>query len=510
MTGAQLFVERLKDHGVRWVSTLCGHGLDPLFDACRRAGLPLIDTRNEQAASYMADAWGKLTRTPGVVAASSGVAHANALAGVVNACFDGSPMLLVTGAHAVATMGHGHFQDLDQVALAAPVCKSARLIDRPETIAPLLEEALSAAVTPRPGPVHLTFPMDVQRAEAPSGERIARRLGEPQSRSPAPLHTLPASYSRPLLIAGSGVFYAQKEQALARFCEKYAVPVVTPIWDRGCVNQAIPQFMGVIGAASGGPRLLPDADLILLCGAAADYRVGYLQAPAIHPAAHVVKIEPQHLGTLELAPQPAWLAEAQRRRDEFRRAFASVPRQRAGIHALDIIEALRGVLTEETVLLIDGGSIGQWCHQLLCDRYPGHWLTCGASGTVGWGLAGAMAARLRFPDRPVILVSGDGAATFTIGELECAVRQRLPFVFVVADDQAWGITRTGQEREFGQPIASELGPIDFATLAESLGARGVRVREAAQIGQEIRKGIAAGRAALIHVPIKGGNNLPQL
>jgi acetolactate synthase-1/2/3 large subunit len=121
-----------------------------------------------------------------------------------------------------------------------------------------------------------------------------------------------------------------------------------------------------------------------------------------------------------------------------------------------------------------------------------------------------MAARLRFPDRPVILVSGDGAATFTIGELECAVRQRLPFVFVVADDQAWGITRTGQEREFGQPIASELGPIDFATLAESLGARGVRVREAAQIGQEIRKGIAAGRATLIHVPIKGGNNLPQL
>src|SRR5581483_4057269 len=211
-------------------------------------------------------------------------------------------------------------------------CKSARLIDRPETIAPLLEEALLAAVAPRPGPVHLTFPMDVQRAEAPSGERIARRLREPQSRSPAPLYTLPASYSRPLLIAGSGVFYAQKEQALARFCEKSAVPVVTPIWNRGCVNQAIPQFLGVIGAASGGPRLLPDADLVLLCGAAADYRLDYIDD------ARVVRVEPEHLASLELAPTPDWLAECQRRRNEFRRRFeASAVRSGSGTHALDIV-----------------------------------------------------------------------------------------------------------------------------------------------------------------------------
>ena len=121
-----------------------------------------------------------------------------------------------------------------------------------------------------------------------------------------------------------------------------------------------------------------------------------------------------------------------------------------------------------------------------------------------------MAARLCFPKRPVILVSGDGSMTFTVAELECAVRQRLPFVAVVADDQAWGITRTGHLRQFGDAISSDLGPIDFAALAESLGAHGVRVSDAAQIAAEIRSGLEEGRPKVIHVPMRGGNELPQL
>jgi len=509
MTGAELFVEILRQHEVEWISTLCGHGLDPLFDACRRAGIRLVDTRNEQTASYMASAWGKLTRRPGVVACSSGVAHANALTGVVDAYFDGAPMLLVTGAHAVSTMGRGHFQDLDQVALAAPVCKFAGLIDSAEKIAAISEQALCAAVAPRPGPVHLTFPMDIQTADVPSRGVDIRKAGgiasPPVGRAEVPDVS---RAERPLLIAGSGVFYAGKSKALAEFCDRCSVPVVVPIWDRGSIDRPIPQFMGVIGAATGGPRLLADADLILMCGATADYRVGYLEPPALHPAARIVRVEPEQLENLALTPQPSWLAEAQNRRDEFRSEFASTPRLTNRLHALDIVSALKRVITDDTVLLIDGGSIGQWAHQLLADRYPGHWLTCGVSGTVGWGLGGAMTARLRYPHRPVILLSGDGSITFTVSELECATRQRLPFVVVVADDQAWGITRTGHERQFGQAISSDLGPIDFPALAQSLGALGVSVSEAPQIGSAIRAGIDADRPTLIHVPIRGGNNVP--
>jgi len=501
VTGAELFVERLQALGVEWIATLCGHGLDPLFDACRRAGLRLVDTRNEQAASYMADAWGKLTRRPGVAASSSGVAHVNALAGLVNAFFDGTPMLLVTGSAELATMGRGHFQDLDQVALAAPVSKLARLIGGPDSVAEAVDEAFAAAIAPRPGPVHLTFPMDAQRGAVTIDPPPPRPAPQP---SAAPAPKLPDA-ERPLLIAGSGVFHAGRQEALARFCRQCAVPVVVPIWDRGPIDRPIPEFLGVIGAASGGPRLLADADLVLLCGAQPDYRVGYGD-PRFRSLA------PEQLDSARLRPRPEWLAEARRRRDQFQRDFLSAAQasRRAGLHALDIVAALREVLTDDLALLIDGGSIGQWIHQLLCDRYPGHWLTCGASGVVGWGLPGAMAARLRYPDRPVILVSGDGALTFTIAELESAARQRLPFVVVVADDQAWGITRAGHQRQFGQPMASDLGPIDFAGLAESLGARGGRVQQADQIAAAIRDGLGAGCPTVIHVPIQGGNDVPVI
>lgn len=310
MTGADLFVQELLWRGVTWIATLCGHGLDPLYAACRKAGVRLVDTRNEQAASYLADASGRLTRRPGVAAVSSGIAHVNALAGVTNAYFDHAPLLLVSGAAAVSTMGRGHFQDLDQIALVRPICKYAGLIDTVESISYRLGEAWTAAATRPCGPVHLTFPMDVQRADAAAGP--ARREAGVHSVPPAP--RLPAA-RRPLLVAGSEVFYAGCSEALAAFCARSSVPVVVPIWDRGSIDRPIPQFLGVIGEASGGPRLLPDADLVLLCGAAADYRLDYIDD------ARVVRVEPEHLASLELAPTPDWLAECQRRRNEFRRRF---------------------------------------------------------------------------------------------------------------------------------------------------------------------------------------------
>jgi acetolactate synthase-1/2/3 large subunit len=142
---------------------------------------------------------------------------------------------------------------------------------------------------------------------------------------------------------------------------------------------------------------------------------------------------------------------------------------------------------------------------LLCaDRYPGYWLTCGRSGVVGWGIGGAMAARLVHPQRPVILLSGDGAFTFNIADLESAARQKLPFVAIVADDQGWGITRSGHERQFGAPIASSLGPIAFDRLAESLGCRGVRAETPAQLTSALRQAMTSPEVTVIHAPISAG------
>ena len=537
MTGADLLVSQLKAQGVPFVPTLCGNGLDPFYVACKRHGLRLVDVRNEQAAGYMADAVGRLTRRVGVCSASSGVAHVNALTGVTNAYFDGSPMLLFTGASDSRTTGLGNFQDLDHVALARPICKLAQRVDRPERIPLAVNEAFAIARSGRPGPVHLTIPGDVLQAtvnETDLGRWLAGSRGaqaaSPRSAADPDLVReavdLLADAKRPLLVAGSGVFYADAEEPLRDLATAVGLPIVTPIWDRGAVGRPLAEFLGVIGAASGEPALLSDADLILLAGARVDYRVGYLKPPAVSARARVLRLDRElselnqgarpDLGLLgdvavvlkqlteewqrrHLLARKTWLAETQARNRRFRARWARAPAA-PPLTGQHLVEGLRPMLTDDVLFLIDGGNIGQWAHVLLWERYPGHWLTCGASAAVGWGLPAAIAAKLLHPRRPVLLLSGDGAIGFTIAELEIAVRHKVPIVVVVADDQAWGIVASGQKKSLGEPMASLLGPVDFTRVAQGFGARGVRVEKAEDLAPAVRQAFAAGQPTVIHVP----------
>ncbi|MGH9718811.1 MAG: thiamine pyrophosphate-binding protein, partial [Bryobacteraceae bacterium] len=256
MTAVEWLIQHLSKLGLPFMATLCGHGLDPLFQAARRAGLRLVDTRNEQTASYLCEAYGKLTRLPGVCAVSSGVAHVNALAGVANAWFDGAPMLLISGAGPLRTAGMGHFQDMDQVSLAHPITRFARVIDQPDRVLFDFEDALHAAVGPPPGPAHLTFPMDVQTAEVLEADLLKRSPDQTEPPAASGDQTEIArslqEASRPVIVAGSGIYYQTAEQDLLDFSREFAIPIVTPIWDRGCVTGGCETFLGVAGAASGG------------------------------------------------------------------------------------------------------------------------------------------------------------------------------------------------------------------------------------------------------------------
>lgn len=513
-TAVEWLVQGLQERGTEWISALCGHGLDPLFDACHRAGVRIVDVRNEQSAAYIADYSGRLTRRPGVCASSSGVAVANLLTGAMNAWFDGAPMLCLSGSADLATLGLGSFQDSPQVELAAPVTKLSKTLHTASHATQILDEAWQAATGPEPGPVHLMLPMDVQRTmvdEADLQPALAAPSdgGTSSARINGVARALLAA-KRPLIIAGSGVFYSGEGEDVVAFAERFRIPVQTPIWDRGVFTSESDSFAGVVGAATGGPDLLAESDCLILAGVSADYRVRYLRdAKLSHRLARGWRELGERYADFGGEARTEWLAQARLARDAYSRTIAEragSQRQPGMIHAVDVVEALRASLTGIASFLIDGGSIGQWAHQLLCDRkYPPHWLTCGRSGVVGYGLAGAMAARLCRPEAPVVLLSGDGAFTFTVAEIECAVRQKLPFVAIVADDRCWGITHSGHLKQFGQGIATGLGPIRFDLLAESMGARGVRVSSPDEIAPAIRAGIASGEVTVIHVPISGGN-----
>ncbi len=537
MTAADVLVDELLARGVQFIATLNGHGLDPFYLACRQAGMRMIDVRNEQAASYMAEVTGRLSRSLGVCAVSGAVAHANALTGVLNARFDGSPMLLITGITPLGRLGFEDFQDFNPVPMAAPICKYARMVDAPERIGQIVHEAVTAATSGRPGPVHLALPKDVASAEVdPTGEPRSRvRSGEVRLHGAAETGVVEEAARliqrahKPVLVAGSGLYYSHGEAVLAEFLDQQQIPTVLPIWDRGSITSEMDAFVGVIGAATGGPRVLPDADLIILAGVEFDYRIGQLSPPIVRDDAKVIRIHADENclrqgleADLSVCASPAtvlaqlsdacrrrncppaadWLSEARQRRDAYRQqCLAAADKLPAGANGRDVVLAIREVLTDESILLVDGGNIGQWFHQLLLDRCPGHWVTCGRSGVVGWGLPGAMAARALYPNRPVILLSGDGAFTFTVAELECAARQRLPFVAVVADDEQWGISVTTHKREHGEPLYSTLGPTRLDQVAEGFGCRGVRVEQKEELIPALHSALAADRPTVIHVPI---------
>jgi len=163
-----------------------------------------------------------------------------------------------------------------------------------------------------------------------------------------------------------------------------------------------------------------------------------------------------------------------------------------------ICRELKPFLDREVTFLIDGGNIGRWAHMVLFDRHPAHWLTCGASGVIGWGLPGAIVARRNRPDHPVLLLSGDGSAGFTVSEIETALRFNAPYVAVIAHDAAWGIVADGQPDD--RRVASQLGAIRFDKVAQAFGARGVYIEHPTQLAPAIAKGLQADTGTVIHVP----------
>jgi len=534
MNGADVLVKRLQDSGVEFLALLCGNGTEAIITAAHEAGLRMVDTRNEQAASYLAEGYAKLTRKLGVCVVSSAIAHVNAMAGMMNAWFDGAPFLLITGHSPSPTMRRGNFQDCDHIALSQSLCKYTELVTDTQRIPQALHEAIAAATSGRPGPVHLTIPKDAleglfdDTAPAPA---LGNRGKATNAASAAPgavaeAAALIAGAHRPLIAAGGGVFYADGGEQLLAFAHHVGAPIVTPIWDRGVVNTPDDLFMGVIGGASGEPELLSEADLLIIAGAAVDYRTRHLDCPPLRADLKVIRIDIDP-GQLHQAVEPevallgdpasvfaqltdayqgggheAWVAEAQQTHRDFFAAWQTRP-ECDGMTGYDLVNALRPCFTEETALVVDGGNIGQWAHKLLLsDSYPNRLLTCGASGVIGYGVPGAMAAKLAWPSRRVLLLTGDGSLGFCVPEFQSAVRHGLPFVAVVANDEAWGIVVSGQ-RKAGKPCAAScLGHLDWVRVVEGLGGRGVRVESADEIAVAVEAGFASGVPTIVEVPLQ--------
>lgn len=544
ISGGATLVRALRAQGVDCVFTLCGNHLLSVYDAVIDDGLRLIDVRHEAAAAHMADAWARVTGRPGVCLVTGGPGHTNALTGIATAWAADSPVIWLSGASELANQGMGAMQEMDQVGVARPVTKWSAEVTDARQIPRSLDKAFQIAQTGRPGPVHLTLPVDVVDTTVEEGEveyaeptdwRVATRTSANPALVPAALDLL-ARAQRPVVVAGAGAWWTGAGEQLSAFVEATGLPVFTIDTARGLISDDHPLCFGYADPLlNSAATLFGRADVVLLLGRRLDFRLRYGQVFA--PEARLIQVdaEPTDLGrnrrpAVAIAGDVAAVLEqflsyersASRRAEPPQRAWsrgswleeltrareAGVASREAGessderpLHPLRIVREVRAVLGDDYCLTFDAGDFIQWGRQALPARQPGAWLRLGPMATLGSAIPFAIAAKLARPRSRVIALTGDGGMGFYGFEFDTAVRHQVPFVTVVANDAAWGMERNLQIGIFGpdRVVASALQPTRYDRFVAVLGGHGEHVSAPEELRPALERAIAANRPALVDV-----------
>jgi acetolactate synthase-1/2/3 large subunit len=520
-TGAHLVVEALEAAGVRHLFSLSGNQILSLYDATVGSGLSILHTRHEAAAVHMADAWGRLTEEPGVALVTAGPGHCNAVSALYGALMAESPVVLLSGHAPTAQLGRGAFQEMDQAAVAAPVCKASWMAKDGARLGEDIAAALELARSGRPGPVHVSLPGDLLEAKvAATGRAPAPRVETPPTAATAEVEhalALLAAARRPLILLGPAMARGPRRAAVARLTEATGVPALPMESPRGFNDPWLHLAAPLLG----------QADLLLLLGKKPDFVVRFAQPPAVAAGCRVIQVDADAAAlragaALGIAADPVvvadQLAAAARGRawphrawgDEVTRARATVPAEwaaargsaRTPIHPLRVCAALQPHLDRGAILVADGGEFGQWV-QAGCEAETR--LINGPAGSIGSAIPMAVAARLCRPDRPVIAALGDGTFGFHAFELDTAARYRLPVVAVIGNDARWNAEYQLQLQHYGaeRAVGCELAPSRYDRLAAALGAHGEHVERAEDLEPALDRALGAAIPAVVNVAIEG-------
>jgi acetolactate synthase-1/2/3 large subunit len=528
-TGAELFIDTIVHLGIGEMFTLVGDHLNEVLLYAPKRGVRIIDMRHESAVTHAADVWARVHRRPSVSLVTGGPGHTNSLTGIATAFLAGSPLIAVSGASPASQAHRGAFQDLDQVATARPLVKWAAQPAGAAQIPRYVAQAYAEAVSGRMGPVHLTIPVDLFRAQAttpmPEVAQVSRPAPDPDALNEA-VSVLRAA-ERPVVIAGSGVWWAGAEDELVCFAEHTNLPVFTIGLARGAVRDDHPLCMGYADPAlsRAAARIFAEADCFLVLGKRIDFRLGMGGPRVIPREAKVIQVDihPQELGlnrrldvagcgdlkpTLQaLADGPPWPARPWLDRLRHLRGEWLEQLDRTGedhstpLHPAALFRELKRLLPQDVLISWDGGDFAHWGRAILSANVPGGWVRLGPLATIGAALPNAVALQLAHPSSPVVLITGDGALGFYIAELDTAVRHRLPLVIIVGNDAAWGIER---ELQGGRDtVACELRRTRYDAVMQGFGGDGETVDTIEEIAPALARAWQAEGPYLINVDIRG-------
>ena len=530
--GGRLFGKAMKQEGVEYIFTLNGGHIYNLYEGCVAEGIKIIDFRHEQVAAHAAEGWAKVTGKPGVAIVTAGPGVTDAVTGVANAFQAPSPMILIGGNAGIPEHLKGGLQDFDSATFMKPITKFSEQVKRVERIPEYVAEAFRHATTGVPGPVYLEIPADVVSGKTeedgvkyPQRYRTeAKAYGDPEyvKQIVDILHNT----ERPMILAGSDVWWSDASQELREFVEMIDSPVFLNAMGRGSLPANHPN-LGSLGRRYG----LVKSDTVILIGTPIDFRLSFGSDSIFpqNPKLIEIMMDGEKIGQNRdidvgiIGDTKAILGQVM---DELRRSGYKSPGRgwveevltedqalkavdtpmynsdSTPIHPMRLVGDLRDFLDDDATVIGDGGDIVTFAARALEINEPGHWLDPGQFGCLGAGSGFAAAAQLARPGKQVCIVYGDGAFGLTGFDIETYVRFNLPIVSVLGNNGAWNQTAQGVMRRGMSGVGTMLSQeTNYAKIMEGMGGHSERVTDPNEIKPALERAFNSGKAALIDVVI---------
>jgi acetolactate synthase-1/2/3 large subunit len=523
--GGRLIARRLKARGVSKLFTLSGGHLFSIYDGCKEEGIEIVDVRHESTAAFAAEGWAKVTREPGVCALTAGPGVTNGMSAMASAQANHSPMLVLGGRAPAMRWGMGSLQEIDHVPFVRPLTKLAATPESTAEIPGLVDEALTIAMAPHSGPTFLDFPMDYVFMEASELDDVhdAPPARASKGASGAQIERaaeLLRGAERPVIMAGTDLYWGHGEQALQELAQTLRIPVFLNGLARGCVPADHELFFS---RARG--QALKGADVALVMGVPMDFRLGFGgafgdeteivvidTAEPVRPHPRKVAAEcygtlPKTLSDLRAAAggkalkSEGWIAELRAAETERREAEqVELDDDRAPLHPMRLYRELGEVIDRNAIVIGDGGDFVSYAGKMIESFEPGCWLDPGPFGCLGTGTGYALAAKLAHPERQVVLMLGDGAFGFSGMDFDTLARHGVNVVGVMGNNGIWALEKHPMEFLYGYSVAADLRPgTRYDQMVEALGGYGDLVERPQDLRGALERAFSAGKPALVNV-----------
>lgn len=549
ISGGELLTLSLRKNNIQKVFGLVGNHISPFLVHCRKHDLDIVDVRHEQGAIHMADGWSQATRTIGVAIVVGGPGFTNSITGIVKAYMANTPMLVIVGAAVPQQKDLGGLQDMEQIQMIKPYTKWAATVYDVKRIPDYITNAIKQAVTCPMGPVVLEIPISILKMETDLTEitwpvpiqNPGFSFGDPKDI--AKLTEIILQSSKPLIIAGDQLYYQHGEHNLRRLIELSGIPVLTVNKARGLIPDSHPLCFGNARVLEAGPQLyaLKKADTVIAVGLNMDYQMGFGKPPFFNTNQRFIHINSEKTGVnrcdntvqLEITGDPGrvleqwaneligvsvpsyspWIGEL---REQYQRywdeLFAKIAVDHPPISPVKLIREIQKELGTNTIIVLDGSNAMFWGGLLFECNEPGQLIIGpdGTFGSMGSGIPLAIAAKMAYPEKHVVLYTGDGSFGFNAIEMDTAVRFNIPILVVIHNDKSWGFCKSTQEVLYGEAnvAAADLGVRRYERLVEALGGFGELVEVPDQIGPAIQHSLHSGLPACINVMVDEDADAP--